>query len=266
MEFTTIAKAKKETKLSYLGGINTSSKIAKNMKVNVMTYCLYLSPAYTSGYDVCSHSTVECRLGCLATSGRAKIDIRSNHNIISKARIAKTKLFFEQRDFFFGWLIAEIEMYKRKAERMGYVFNVRLNGISDIDWQNEIAFFGLNIFETFSDIQFYDYTKNHNKFNNKPLNYDLTYSYHGRNWDICLELLNKGVNIAMVFNVKKETELPLTYKGYTVVNGDLNDNRVADAKGLIVGLKWKRIENKANEERVLKSVFVVNPTDEGFNK
>jgi hypothetical protein len=265
MEFTTIAKAKKETKLSYLGGINTSSKIAKNMKVNVMTYCLYLSPAYTSGYDVCSHSTVECRLGCLATSGRAAMDIRSNQNIISRARIKKTKLFFEQREFFFGWLVSEIEVYKRKAERMGYVFNVRLNGTSDIDWANE-KYMDLNIFEMFPNTQFYDYTKNHNKFINTPTNYHLTYSYHGRNWDICQELLNKGISIAMVFNVKKETELPLTYKGYIVTNGDLNDNRTADAKGIIIGLKWKRIENKANEERVLKSVFVVNPTDEGFNK
>jgi hypothetical protein len=266
MEFTTIGNAKKQTGLSYLGGVNISSKLKKNMKVNVMTYCLYLSPAYTSGYDVCEYSTVECRLGCLATSGRAKMEINSDHQPIANARIKKTKLFFEERQFFFDWLIRDIDTWRNKAEKKGYLFNVRLNGTSDIDWQNEKAFLGLNIFEIFPSIQFYDYTKNDNKFINTPINYHLTYSYHGRNWDICQELLEKGISIAMVFNVKNEADLLKTYKGYTVSNGDLNDNRVTDAKGVVVGLKWKKIANKANEERVLKSVFVVNPTDKGFNE
>ena len=122
------------------------------------------------------------------------------------------------------------------------------------------------IFEIFNDVEFYDYTKNHNKFKNKPSNYHLTYSYTGRNWVNCENLLLYGFNIAMIFNVKKESELPVSYKGYSVVNGDLTDNRVADAKGVIVGLKWKRIANKANEARVLKSVFVVNPTEKILNE
>ena len=76
MNFTTISKAKKETGLSYLGKINISAKLAKNGKVNHQyTYGIYLAPANTSGYNVCSHSTPECRLGCLATSGRAGMEI-----------------------------------------------------------------------------------------------------------------------------------------------------------------------------------------------
>jgi hypothetical protein len=45
------AQAKRETSLSYLGGINTSSKIAKGLKYDEMTYILYLAPADRSGYE-----------------------------------------------------------------------------------------------------------------------------------------------------------------------------------------------------------------------
>jgi hypothetical protein len=63
----------------------------------------------------------------------------------------------------------------------------------------------------------------------------------------------------MVFNVKKESQIPAMYKGYDVINGDITDYRIDDAKGIIVGLKWKRIANKEAEQQVLRSCFVVNP-------
>jgi hypothetical protein len=257
MDFTTIGQAKKQTGLSYLGGVNISSKLTKNMKVNVMTYCIYLSPAHTSGYDVCPESTFECRLGCLATSGRAAMDIASGQNIIRNARIKKTELFFEENEFFMGWLVAEMTAAKAKADRTGFVFSARLNGTSDIDW-SKAMYKGQNIFEIFPDTQFYDYTKMSDKFEEIAPNYSLTYSYTGYNWAMCMRLMDKGHNIAMIFNVKDEKYLPAMYKGYNVINGDLNDYRIADAKGIIVGLKWKRIQNKAAEKKVLNSVFVVN--------
>jgi hypothetical protein len=260
MKFTTIANATKQTNVSYLGGVNLSAKMVKNIKIGVMTYSLNLSPAETSGYNVCSHSTAECRLGCLATSGHAKMEIQSGKNVINRARIIKTKLFFEEQDFFMDWLIEDIKRFQRKAEKQKMVFSVRLNTISDIDWANVIHN-GKNIFETFPMVQFYDYTKNANKFVNKPENYHLTYSYTGRNWGSCEVLLKRGNNIAMVFNVKKESELPALYKGYTVVNGDETDYRPNDGSGVIVGLKWKRIADKEAEQKIIKSIFVVQLED-----
>jgi pyruvate carboxylase len=204
-------------------------------------------------------------LGCLATSGHAGMEIQSGGCRIQNARIKKTRLFFEHNEFFMEWVIEEIKKAKRKAENAGYYFSVRLNGTSDIDWQNA-KFKGYNLFEIFPDVQFYDYTKSHKKFEDKADNYHLTYSYTGRNWDKCKVLLEAGHNVAMVFNVRKETDLPSMYKGYKVVNGDLTDYRVADAKGIIVGLKWKRIANKQNEAQILQSCFVVNlPDVQGVN-
>ena len=260
MKFTTIADAKRQTGLSYLGGVSTSAKIAHSQEFSHQyTYAVYLAPANTSGYNVCSHSTPECRMGCLATSGRTAIEIFSGINKIRNARVKKTKLFYEHNEFFMAWMFAEIKSKQAKAKHDGFYFSVRLNATSDIDWANVLVN-GLNIFQIFPDVQFYDYTKNHNKFNDIADNYHLTLSYTGRNWNACTEILAKGHNVAMVFNVKKEIDIPAMYKGFKVVNGDLTDYRVDDAKGIIVGLKWKRIADRQAERNVLNSCFVVNPT------
>lgn len=259
MKFTTIANAMRQTGLSYLGGVSTSAKIMHSKEFSHQhTYAVYLAPANTSGYNVCSHSTPECRMGCLNTSGRAGIEIFSGTHRIENARIKKTRLFYEEPEFFMAWMFAEIRAKQAKAKREGFYFSVRLNATSDIDWQN-VKISGQTIFEIFPDIQFYDYTKNPNKFKNIAPNYHLTLSYTGRNWVQCEAMLKIGVNIAMVFNVKSENLIPAMYKGYKVINGDLTDYRVDDAKGIIVGLKWKRIANRDNERKVLNSCFVVNP-------
>jgi hypothetical protein len=259
MKFTTIADAKKQTGMSYLGGIATSSKISHSKQYSHQyTYGMYLAPAKLSGYNTCSHSTPECRMGCLNTSGRAGIEEFSGITKIADCRIKKTKLFFEETAFFMQWLIAEIRQAQAKAIRDNFFFSVRLNATSDINWAN-VYVDGKNIFQIFPEVSFYDYTKNADKFVNKAENYHLTYSYTGRNWDKCTDLLAKGVNIAMVFDVKHESLLPAMYKGYKVINGDLTDYRIDDAKGIIVGLKWKRIANRVNEKKILNSCFVVKP-------
>jgi len=263
--FTTIGRAMKDAHLSYLGNVNHSSKLLKNGKVSGQhTYGLYLAPANVSGYNTCSHATKECKLGCLNTSGRAGIEANCKRTPIANARIKKTKLFYENPVFFFEWLIAELESYSAKAKQAGYFFSARLNCTSDIDW-GMIQINGKTIFEMFPDINFYDYTKNPSKYINKVENYHLTFSYTGRNWKSCEALLKQGHNVAMVFNVKDESQLPKTYKGYEVVNGDLTDYRIDDAKGIIVGLKWKRIANREAEQQVLNSCFVVQPDDVNCN-
>ena len=261
MKFISIANAKRQTKLSYLGGVSTSAKIMHSQEFSHQhTYAIYLAPANISGYNVCSHSTPECRMGCLNTSGRAGMEIIAGQTKTSNCRIKKTRLFVEHQDFFIAWMIAEIKLKQAKAKREHFYFSVRLNATSDINWQ-KVFYKGKTIFEIFPEITFYDYTKNHNKFNNIVPNYHLTLSYTGRNWDKCLNILAKGHNVAMVFNVKHEKDLPAMYSHYQVVNGDLTDYRVDDAKGIIVGLKWKRIANRDAEKLVLNSCFVITPAN-----
>ena len=264
MKFTTIGNAKKVTGLSYLGSVASSSKIAKGLKFNEMTYILYLAPAEQSGYNTCPGSTEECRTACLTESGHNRIDVKKN--AINKARIAKTKLFFEHREFFMSWLIVEITKAKIEADTKGYNFSVRINGTSDISLES-FRLNGKNILQIFPLIQFYDYTKVANRFKltEKYSNYDLTYSFSGYNMLQSMELLqsDKG-RVAMVFEGK---QLPKTFMGIEVIDGDEYDMRYYDAKNVIVGLKFKFVRTKidtANNKFIIPmdskfSVYDVNP-------
>lgn len=241
MIFKNVSQAKKLTGLSYLGSVNSSSKIAKGLKYNESTYILYLAPAKLSGYEVCPMRTDECTAACLNESGRNKIDIHKNQ--INKARIKKTKLFFEDREFFMGWLIYEIGKEKANAERKGMRFSVRLNGTSDLD-PTTFKLDNKNILEWFPDVNFYDYTKISKRFRllEKYPNYDLTYSFSGYNMMDCITLLKEGKGrVAMVFEGK---QLPTKWSGYNVIDGDAYDMRYLDEENVIVGLKFKKVRNK----------------------
>ena len=258
LKFTTISSAKKQTKLSYLGSVASSSKIAKGLQYNEMTYILYLAPASQSGYNVCPMSTEECRTACLTESGHNRIDVKKNN--INKARIAKTKLFFEHREFFMTWLVTEIIKAEHMAKEKGYQFSVRINGTSDISLES-FKYYGKNILEVFDNVPFYDYTKVAKRFDmlKKYDNYDLTYSFSGHNMLQCLDLLSKGNGrVAMVFEGKV---LPKTFMGYDVIDGDAYDMRYYDPQGVIVGLKFKKVRNKID---TANNAFII-PMDSKFS-
>lgn len=254
--FISRSDACKQLGVSYLGMAQQSVKTAKNLTVNgVYTYSFYGAPAKLSGHNACPGSTPECRAGCLFASGHTGMDIRSGRNIIVNSRIKKTRLFFEDPDFFLVWLFADIQAHKDKAEELKYSFSVRLNCTTDIDWEH--AYYqGVNVFERFPTTTFYDYTKIASKFETKPYNYHLTFSYTGRyeNVQACKQLLAAGYNIAVVF----KNGMPERFLDHPVLNGDKTDYRPSDGFGHVVGLKFKHIANKKAEKYVLNSCFVVD--------
>jgi hypothetical protein len=234
--------------LSYIGNTNSSAKIVKNAKLNELTYIVYLAPATLSGYNVCPKATKHCIAACLHESGHNRIDVS---NRINKSRITKTKLFFEHREFFVDWVIAEIKAAHKKAQKLKMRFSVRLNGTSDI---NPILFAkdGKTLFELFPDVQFYDYTKvfNRVKLLQKYKNYDLTFSYSGSNLGECMEALNRNMRVAVVFD-----KVPTTHFNKQVVDGDKTDLRYLDPTDCIVGLKFKKVRNSID---VKETPFVIN--------
>lgn len=251
MKFTTKLDAKTKTGFTYLGNVNHSSKHEKAESYNELVYTIYLAPAKMSGYEVCPLRTVECTELCLNESGHNRMDAKRNH--INNSRINKTKLFFEDRELFVGWVISEITSAKKKAEKLGYRFSVRLNNTSDLNpemFQIKINGKYKNVLELFPDVQFYDYTKipNRIKLMEKYPNYDLTFSYSGENMVDCLTMLKNNVRVAMVFN-----EVPTEYNGFEVIDGDKYDMRYKDPKNVIVGLKFKKVRNKLN----VKHKFVI---------
>jgi len=191
-----------------------------------------LAPADMSGYNVCPKSTAECRNACLAGSGHNRINTDGR---INSARIKKTKLYFEDRQFFADWVVSEITAHKAKAERLDRLFAVRINGTSDLS-PEMIKVGGKNLLQLFPETQFYDYTKvlNRSKLLEKYNNYDLTFSYNGTNWLECEAAFAAGMRVAAVF-----AKVPAFYKGIPVINGDESDLRYLDAKNVIVGLKYK---------------------------
>jgi len=207
----------------------TNAKTSKNA---IKTYILYLAPSKLSGVNVCPYASPGCILGCLNTSG---MGVFSN---VQLARINKTLIFKENRPKFYIQLANELLKIHDKAIKQNIDIAIRLNGTSDIDHLNElIRHTGIDFLDSFySNLKFYDYTKNINivkKYLNT--NYKITFSRSEINDSQVDEVLKNGGNVAIVF----KNELPETYKGYKVINGDDSDLRYYDEKNVIIGLKAK---------------------------
>ena len=108
-------------------------KIQKGTKQGYLSFILHLAPADLSGKETCPKRTVGCTAACLNTAGRGGMFKKGeNTNMIQKARIRKTKYFFEDRDAFMLDLAYDIQKAIRFAERKGLTPVFRLNGTSDL--------------------------------------------------------------------------------------------------------------------------------------
>lgn len=221
-------------------GIDTNAKTIKGEKYNIKTAILYLMPAQQSGVQLCPMAkTAGCEKACLFTAGRGAM---SN---VMLSRLRKTLYFNQYRDQFMHQLHNEIIRERAKAKRNGYKLIVRLNGTSDIRWENEpIGHAYANIMQALPDIQFYDYTKIANR-KNIPANYDLTFSYSGvaDYAPYVAKAVANGERIAVVFRNRAIVEAMLangeTFLGLPVVDGDDSDIRHLDPRGAIVALYAK---------------------------
>lgn len=228
------------TKRKLILSIGNDAKTIKGSKLGFLTGILYLAPSDISGNQVCPMAKLaNCEKACLYTAGRGAF------NSIQQARINKTKRFFNDRDNFMLDLEHSINAVVRKARKAGLTPLIRLNGTSDIVWEN-IAFRGFkNVFEAYPDVQFYDYTKIPTR-KNIPSNYDLTFSYSGvKSYQgaVAKAMLNdKLARIAVVFD--KVENIPATFMNREVVGGDNSDVRHLDATNSIVALYAKGAARK----------------------
>jgi hypothetical protein len=236
-----------------LGESNAKLSKSDAAGINILTYGLSLAPSKASGFNLCSHASAGCIKGCLYNSGHAQIYPRA----ILPARIAKSRLLRKHPDIFRDRLMVELNSAVRRAAKLQARLFVRLNVYSDVEWENEAP----EIFNSFPNIQFYDYTKGYDRIarfigqaGDFPSNYHLTFSRSENNWSDCLAVLNAGQNVAVPFHIKRSKPLPTMFEGFEVINGDLTDLRPLDAKGKIVGLRVKGSKAKAD----FSSGFVIN--------
>lgn len=218
----------------------TNYKTSKGEKLGILTGILYLAPAKISGYEVCPMRSAGCTAACLYTAGMGAF---SN---VQEARIKKTKMFFEQREEFFKLLHKDIKSLIAKAKKENLVPAVRLNGTSDINWVR------FKLFEQYPEVQFYDYTKMLNHLTKDVANYHITFSKNESNDVDCKIALERGYNVAVVFNTKKGLSLPPFWNDYPVYDGDDTDVRFYDPDNHVIGLRAKGMAKKDN------SGFVIN--------
>ena len=207
-------------------------KLKKGESFGYMSFGIHFAPHTLSGYQVCSSASEGCKGACLYTSGHGRF------TRTQEARIAKTKRFFETREQFLAELVKDIHAAMRKAGRSGFLPAFRLNLTSDVRWETIPVGGFRNIMEMFPNVQFYDYTKHTNR-KNIPANYHLTFSRSESNDSQLTAMFDRGFNVAIVFDTPKGKNLPTTYMGREVIDGDEHDLRFLDKKGVWVGLRGK---------------------------
>jgi len=235
-----------------------NQKTIKGAKYGYKTLGIHFAPFTLSGQNICPWASKGCAAACLNTAGRGIFES------IQKARIKKTQDFQTNRNKFLARLYREISNEIRAAEKAKIKLAFRLNLTSDLQFE-KIA---LNhkseqsIIHTFKDIQFYDYTKGKRRYENYlsgadsfPKNYHLTYSRaETSKLDYLKGILKRGGNVAIAFQgIKKDDPMIKTYKGYPVIDGDINDLRFKDQRGAWIGLRSK---GKAKKD---KTGFAVDP-------
>ncbi len=222
----------------------TNSKTLRGEQTGVRTLILHLAPFTTAGaQNLCPKSTLGCQQSCLYTAGRNRMP--SNQ----AAKIRRTRAYLADRPAFLTKLVEEIAWYERQATREGLSLAVRPNGTSDLPGLARA------LARRCPTIQFYDYTKILPAIAaGAPLtNLHYTFSRSERNEDECVQALDSGTNVAVVYGTKKGGALPMFHgdyapdsrlAAYPVVSGDetdvrFRDPRGTDGRGIIIGLRAK---------------------------
>lgn len=233
--------------------VDNDAKTKKGRKYGILTGIVYMAPANISGYEMCAKRTKGCSAACLFTAGQGRFPN------VKQGRLRRTYTWLFRRQEFFETLVHQIRLANKTAIREGLQLAIRLNGTSDIPYENypivlEDGSEYPHIFAVFEDtgIQFYDYTKivaRAEAVAQIP-NYHLTFSRaetasNQRDAELALAL---GMNVTVVFRSK----LPPTWNGYPVIDGDRHDIRFWDTLKhsggpVIVGLIAKGPKGKADD-------------------
>jgi hypothetical protein len=222
--------------MKYLSDNN--AKTTKGEELGIYTVILYLAPANESGViNTCQFATA-CKDVCLFKAGRGAMDF------VITARVNRTIAFANNPKLFVENLASDIEEAQVTANNKGMKLAVRLNGTSDLPWEKLGGFLKVNLMDRFPTVAFYDYTKNASRAElyaqgEMPKNYHLTFSRSECNGEDAKRLLSLGINIACVFSTAVKNQLPQTYLGKQVIDGDVTDIRFIDPKGVVVGLRAK---------------------------
>jgi hypothetical protein len=186
-------------------------------RVLFVPYIINLLPAKQSGINLCICATKHCAATCLHSAGNIGALMDK-----TMSRLRKSWFIALDRERAFGQIANQIENKKKEVDEFNASSKtehkqmvIRLNGTSDLIWRTLTDESGLNIFEMFPDVVFYDYAKTSEMKHfirgevlddeGKPIgkfppNYHITLSYGGsggiKNYR---ETLEAGENLAVPF-------------------------------------------------------------------
>lgn len=210
----------------------SSSKTIKGEKIGYLTAICYLVP----DAKLCPFAELAgCFKPCLKSAGRGAF------NSVQKARAEKTAFFYDNQRAFMLSLCADIWTHVRRAANLNLIPLVRPNGTSDIPFEN-ILIDGKTIFQIFADCQFYDYTKHpsRNLVGKTANNYDLTFSFSALTpKPISIKGLTNPANKRTAVVFYKRDEIPASFRGWPVVDGDDTDVRHIEPVNVVVALYAK---------------------------
>ncbi len=219
-------------------------------KTDYLTAIMYMKP-YTSGgsINLCPMAeTFKCHEACLVSSGMMRFSASK------AAQQYRTDLYLNNKWAFWHNLLEEIDRFIRRCERAGKRPAIRLNGTTDIQWENLIALHPSrednNIFDMYPNVTFYDYTKILKRFDRTlPSNYTLVFSgslASEISRAMTLEALERFIPTALVFRDELPGSVSIAPYKYliNVINGDEHDLlpvHLEDHKSfaVVIGLKAK---------------------------
>jgi hypothetical protein len=225
--------------------LGNSTKLEKGLARAVLSAVVYMSPdreafAPDDPRTLCPWKTDSCAGCCIGTS-TGRMIMRPLQN----ARLWKTALLLGDRALFRELLQLESRALLRKAQRLGMVAAVRVDGSTDTGE-------GLQLARSIPELQCYDYTKSEQRAlsharGELPSNYHVTFSHSGENAASCRSVLAAGGSVAVVFGAdpRRHDPIPNTFWGHPVIDGDVHDARFLDPRGSVVGLRFKQARDRA---------------------
>ena len=216
---------------------------------------------------VCNNATISCKSNCVIfySGNPCYIDAKQ------KAMLNRKKLLLTNPMLFLAMYIRYIELKASYCLRNNLLLSIRFNISSDIEYEN-INIVYKNKVNTFSNIsneliqqtkidndkdiilKNYDYTKNFNRLANKD--YKFVYSVSDNDINKTKIAINNGLSLAMVFDTKRNKDLPKTYKinnkVFKVIDGDLHDYLPQHKKQCIIGLRFKYKAKDKKDKRLIE--------------
>ena len=178
-------------------------------------------------WNLCPWASRGCAAACLTFSGQSGMP---DQQYAQAVRTVFMLAHPEEFGYLIGWQLGTLAQRGPVA--------VRLNTTSDIRFEL-VSPDGMALGREYG-VTFYDYTKAPESVRPEGAGYDLTRSASERDTvEDIRELVRAGERVAVPVFARPEDDLPDTWQGLPVIDGDLSDYRPGDPKGHVLLLRVK---------------------------